>query len=209
MPKKQQQQNDADPNNDVGQALSLLSETLSKEEKRIREEGSEAMNTGEYETARQVIDFAERLITFKQKVATLEDEWSQLEAARDTATPEVQRIVSKRFFGKKRKGQITPHEEFCRPILEVLVEMGGKGKTKVVLDRVGEKMKDVLKPVDYEPLKSDKNQIRWRNSAQWARNRMVNNDGRMKKGSPQGLWEISPAGHSWLVDNPSGDFEMI
>ncbi|MFN4804851.1 MAG: winged helix-turn-helix domain-containing protein, partial [Akkermansiaceae bacterium] len=82
-------------------------------------------------------------------------------------------------------------------ILESLVEMGGSAKTKLVLDRVGEKMKSILKPIDYEAHKSDEKQIRWRNAAQWARNTMVNEDGRMKK-SKNGIWEISDKGRKWL-----------
>ena len=91
---------------------------------------------------------------------------------------EVQQIVSKRFFGRRPSGDISPQIEYCRYILEVLVEMGGSGKTDDVLESVGKKMKPVLKPKDYEPHKSDAKQIRWRNTAQWARNLMVNEDGR-------------------------------
>ncbi|HKK17497.1 MAG TPA: winged helix-turn-helix domain-containing protein [Opitutales bacterium] len=185
-------------NNDVGEALALLSETLGEEETRIRDEGADAMKTGAYETARDVIDFAERLIAFQNKVAALADEWEELENAREAATPEVQKIVSKHFFGKKKKGLITPQDDYCQPILEVLVEMGGGGKTKTVLDRVGEKMNNTLKPIDYESHKSNDKQIRWRNTAQWARNKMVNSDGRMKKDSPNGVWEISDKGRKCL-----------
>ena len=185
-------------NNDVGEALALLSETLTDEEARIRDEGSEAFKTGSYDTARDVIDFAERLIAFQNKVASLADEWEELENAREAATPEVQKIVSKHFFGKKKRGLITSQDDYCSPILEVLVEMGGKGKTKTVIDRVGEKMKSTLKPIDYECHKSNDKQIRWRNTAQWARNKMVNSDGRMKKDSPNGTWEISDKGRKWL-----------
>lgn len=198
MPKKKSIHN---PGNDVGEALALLSETLTEEKTRIGEEGADAIKAGAFETARQVIEFAERLIAFQNKVAALADEWEDLENARDAATPEVQQIVSKHFFGKKKKGLITPQEDYCKPILEVLVEMGGKGKTKAVLDRVGEKMKATLKPIDYESHKSNDKQIRWRNTAQWARNKMVNTDGRMKKDSPNGVWEISEKGRKWLEKN--------
>lgn len=58
-------------------------------------------------------------------------------------------------------------------------------------------MQETLKPTDYESHKSDKKQIRWRNSAQWARNTMVNDDGRMTK-SHTGIWEISVKGRKWL-----------
>jgi len=183
---------------DIGAALNLLREALGAEEQRIRLEGSQAMVKGDYDTAEAVLDFAKRLLAFTKKVEALGKEWKGLEKLRDDATPEVQEIVSKRFFGRISKGEITPHMAYCRYILEVLVEMGGGGKTKTVLDRVGEKMKAVLKPKDYEHHQSSGNQIRWRNTAQWARNTMVNDDGRMKKGSRNGYWEISDKGRAWL-----------
>lgn len=195
MPKKK---TTSPSNNDVGEALALLSETLTEEEARIRDEGAEAMKSGAYDTATDVINFAKQLLAFQEKVSTLADEWEDLENAREAATPEVQKIVSKHFFGKKKRGLITSQDDYCRPILEVLVEMGGKGKTKAVLDRLGEKMKATLKPIDYESHKSNDKQIRWRNTAQWARNKMVNSDGRMKKDSPNGTWEISDKGRKWL-----------
>ena len=182
---------------DVSEALALLRDSLAEEEQRIRGEGAAAMQTGDYDTATSVIEFAKSLLSFQQKVEGLVSEWETLEDLRDAASPAVQEIVSKRFFGKRKKGEITPHTAYCRPILEVLVELGGSGKTKAVLDRVGEEMKGALKPVDYEPHKSDGKSIRWRNSAQWARNRMVNEDGRMKK-STNGIWEISEKGRKWL-----------
>lgn len=183
--------------NDVSTALGLLRDSLAEEEQRIRSEGAKAMQGGDYDTATSVIEFAKRLLGFQKKVEGLVSEWDELEDLRDAASPEVQEIVSKRFFGKRKKGEVTPHTAYYRPILEALVEMGGSGKTKSVLDRVGEKMKGKLKPLDYEPHKSDGKSIRWRNSAQWARNTMVNQDGRMKK-SKTGTWEISAKGKKWL-----------
>lgn len=182
---------------DVSTALGLLRDSLAEEELRIRNEGAKAMQGGDYDTATSVIEFAKRLLTFQKKVEGLVTEWDELEDLRDAASPAVQEIVSKRFFGKRRKGEITPHTDFYRPILEALVEMGGSGKTRLVLDQVGKLMKDALKPLDYDVLKSDGKSIRWRNAAQWARNTMVNEDGRMKK-SKNGIWEISDKGRKWL-----------
>lgn len=183
---------------DVPAALALLRDSLGSEEERIRAEGASAMQDGEYDTATAVIDFAKRLLDFQKKVEALVDEWDHLEDLRDKASPAVQEIVSKRFFGKSRKGEITSHKDFFRPLLEVLVEMGGSGKTVEVLDRLGEKMKPVLLPKDYEPHRSDAKQIRWRNSSQWARNALVHDFGRMRADSPRGVWEISDKGRAWL-----------
>ena len=186
--------------NDVSTALALLRDSLAEEERRIRGEGAAAMQSADYDTATAVIEFAKHLLAFQKKVEELVSEWDVLENLRDTASPEVQEIVSKRFFGKRKKGEVTPHAAYCRPILEALVEMGGSGKTRTVLDRVGEIMKDTLKPVDHEPLKSDGKSIRWRNTAQWARHKMVSESGRMKK-SKNGIWEISDKGRKWLEKN--------
>lgn len=187
-----------DDNDNISAALHLLAESLKSEVHRINSEGAQAMQGGDYDTAQAVIDFAKRLTAFRAKVDALEKEWEDLEDLRDQATPAVQQIVSKRFFGRRKSGEITGHIEFCLPVLQVLLEMGGQAKTKDVLDRVGQKMKDILKPKDHEVHKSDSHQIRWRNTAQWARNMMVNEDGRMKKGSPTGTWEISDKGRAWL-----------
>lgn len=185
---------------DISAALSLLGESLQAEVQRINTEGSQAMQVGDYDTAQAVIDFAKRLTAFRQKVAELGIEWEKLEDMRDKASLEVQQIVSKRFFGKSRKGEITPHDAYFKPVLEALMEMGGRAKTKAVLDRLEAKLKDTLKPKDYEALESDGKSIRWRNAAQWARNTMVNSpdDGRMEKKSPHGVWEISDKGRAWL-----------
>lgn len=183
--------------NDVSTALGLLRDSLAEEEQRIRNEGAAAMQAADYDTATSVIEFAKRLLAFQNKVEGLVNEWAELEDLRDAASPAVQEIVSKKFFGKRKKGEITAHTAFYRAILESLVELGGSAKTKVVLDRVGEKMHDILKPLDSAVLPSDGKSIRWRNAAQWARNTMVNEDGRMKK-TKNGIWEISDEGRKWL-----------
>jgi restriction system protein len=188
--------------NDVSTALGLLRDSLAEEEQRIRSEGASAMQAGDYDTATAVIEFAKRLLAFQNKVEGLVNEWAELEDLRDAASPAVQEIVSKRFFGKSRKGEITPHTAFYRAILESLVELGGSAKTKDVLDRVGKKMQGILKPLDHAVLPSDGKSIRWRNAAQWARNTMVNEDGRMKK-TKNGVWEISEQGRKWLKNSIS------
>ena len=175
---------------DVGAALHLLRDALGDEETRIRGEGSQAMQKGDYDTATAVIDFAKRLLAFQAKVAGLQQEWKDLEDLRDKATPAVQEIVSKRFFGRQRSGDITPQEDYCRYVLTALREMGGRGKTKDVIARVGVLMKGILKPKDYEKTATRQKELRWENTTRWARQRMVE-DGRLKSDSPNGVWEVS------------------
>lgn len=182
---------------DVSAALRLLAESLEEEEKRIRNEGSKAMNEGDYDTATSVIDFAKRLLAFQKKVAGLEKEWDDLEDLRDKATPAVQEIVSKRFFGRSKRGDITPQDAYCIHVLRALDQSGGSGKTKEIIEMVGAAMKGVLKPKDYEKPATREKELRWENTTRWARQKMVD-DGRMKSDSKTGVWEISDKGRAWL-----------
>ena len=84
---------------------------------------------------------------------------------------------------------ITPQFEYVKPLLESLVELGGRGRTRDVLSKVYEKMKDRLTPADLERLPSG-NAIRWRNYAMWTRQKLKE-DGYLKSDSPKGIWEIS------------------
>jgi len=108
--------------------------------------------------------------------------------------------AQRRDLGRLRKGLRTPEAAYYRPILEVLAEMGGSGETGEVLDRVGRKMKGLLKDVDFDPLASGPDNPRWRNAAQWARNAMVR-EGLLKADSPRGVWQISDKGREMLARN--------
>jgi hypothetical protein len=98
-------------------------------------------------------------------------------------------------------GEFTPVIAYWRPILEVLVEMGGHGKRGDVVDAVGRKMISVLKPADYGKLPTS-GWIRWRNRVGWqASNMRQPEQGLIKNNSPRGIWEITDAGRKWLDDN--------
>jgi hypothetical protein len=190
-------------NTDVGEALDLLSDEVRGEIARIREEGAEAMRKGDYDTAKSVIEFAGKLERFAENVDKLVGQWNTIAQQHETEPEEVKKIVSKGIFLRAKKGTITTHEEFRRPLLQALVEMGGKGKTRAVVDRVGKLMEGKLKPRDFEPLPSDPEMIRWRNKLMWTRNTLVNVLGHMKSDSPRGVWEISEKGRQWLEKQTS------
>ncbi len=65
-------------------------------------------------------------------------------------------------------------------------------------------MRGILKPIDYQILSSEAQQMRWQNSAQWARNLMVK-EGLLQADSPVGLWEISEKGCEFLLNSSSTD----
>jgi hypothetical protein len=95
--------------------------------------------------------------------------------------------------GAKRitRGERTAQAEFRLPILRVLYENGGSGKTVEVLDRVGVIIGSKLTNADRAKLTHG--EIRWRNTAQWERNVMAE-EGLLKKNSPRGVWELTDKG---------------
>lgn len=89
--------------------------------------------------------------------------------------------------------------EYRIPILESLIELGGKGKANEIFILVEKKLKRKLSEVDYEVLPSGTD-IRWKNRAGWERAELVH-EGFMKKDSPRGIWEITAKGRKYYQNN--------
>ena len=64
---------------------------------------------------------------------------------------------------------------------------------KQVLEIVEQKMRHLFTSVDYEKQSSGAD-LRWRNTAQWARNTLVHKKGLLKKNSGHGVWELTDEG---------------
>lgn len=101
---------------------------------------------------------------------------------------------------KLRRGSKTPQSKYRIPILRALTDLGGRGNVNEILERVYEKMKEVLNSVDFETLPSG-GDYRWRNTAQWARNTMVHKEGLLRNDSPRGIWEITKKGRNYLKEH--------
>lgn len=184
-----------DPSN-VSSAFEMLLEEVEAEIDFVNTVGSKAFEARDYDRAREALERAGTLTAFRDKVASLRKEWDELAAVAESQEDEETR-AARRNLGRLRRGQRTPEASYYRPILEVLAEMGGSGETAEVVDRVGERMKDVLRDVDHDPLASSPDNPRWRNAAQWARNTMVR-EGLLMAASPRGVWELSDKGRQAL-----------
>lgn len=181
---------------DVASAFEILLEEVEAEIDFTNGVGAKAFDTRDYDRAKEALERAGALTAFRDRVAGLRTEWDGLVSAAESQEDEETK-AERRNLGRLRKGIRTPEREFRIPILKVIREMGGSGKSSDILDRLGQVMKPVLKKVDYQPLASDPNNLRWRNTAQWARNAMVK-EGLLKADSPRGVWEASAAGDTYL-----------
>jgi hypothetical protein len=91
---------------------------------------------------------------------------------------------------------LTPAKAYWRPILSVLVELGGRARRQKVIDLVGKKMEHVLTPADHVRLPSFG--IRWEHVVAWQASHMRRVAGLIRNDSPRGVWEITDAGREWL-----------
>jgi restriction system protein len=181
---------------DVTAAFEILLEEIETDIESINSSGARAFEKGDYDGARDALERGGHLTGFREKVATLRQEWQRL------VRPPVRQTEEKdpgeqRRLAKLRRGLRTPEEAYFVPILTALVESGGRGRMADILERVRIKMHGVLRDVDFEPLLSDPEMPRWRNAGQWARNTLVK-DGLLSAESPRGVWEITGPGREYL-----------
>ena len=96
------------------------------------------------------------------------------------------------------KGDVTPQKMFWTPVLESLVEQGGEAPAQKVIEQVEIKMKNQLKPGDYEP---NRDRLpKWKKGVHFQRLAMVH-EGLLVKNSPRGIWRITEHGRRWLETN--------
>jgi hypothetical protein len=91
------------------------------------------------------------------------------------------------------------HQEFRRPILEILRELGGKAQPKSVRERLEPRLAELfgsrVNKAELAPLSNG--QPRWWNAACWERKYLVD-DGLLKKGSDRGVWELDEPAYEFL-----------
>jgi len=182
----------------VSSAFEMLLEEVEAEIDFVNGVGAKAFETRDYDKAKEALERSGTLTAFRDKVAALRKEWDEIAAVAESQEDEETK-AERRNLGRLRRGLRTPMEKFYVPILQVLNEMGGSGKVADILDRVGKVMKGTLKEVDYDPLASNPDNLRWRNTAQWARNSMVK-EGLLKADSPRGVWEIADKGRAAITE---------
>jgi restriction system protein len=211
-------------------AFDVLIEEMEDALRSIHKAGASALEVRNYDKAQTTIEHARRVMLVREKIAALKGEWKDVEGVfsehpdstqHTPNTAYVQRQTSmhtvpaklrpivhhnisppagRLIAGRIRKGLRTPEPAFFRPILQALCDLGGSAKRSDVFNVLEQSMRDVLKPIDYQILSSEAEQVRWQNSAQWARNLMVK-EGLLQPDSPVGIWEITEKGRAFLRTN--------
>jgi len=184
----------------LDEAFELLHDSVRHALLDAQDNGADALRAGNFAEAQAALDRARQLQTLEGQITALEAEVERLLAPQEatlSGSVDVSGVVSMPPR-RSRRGLKTPESAYLRPILEVLVELGGSGDVATVLDRVYSKMETLLNEYDRSPLDSDGVTPRWRNTAQWARNQL-REQGLIHSDAPRGVWIISNAGRTWLL----------
>jgi restriction system protein len=178
-------------------AFEMLMEEIEAEVDLINKVATMALARRDYDGAHKAIEHAAQVTAFRDKTVSLRKEWKTLTVTQGGKAEEEILPIKRRNLGRLQRGLRTPEIAYYQPILEALNELGGSAEMNDVVERVEQSMRGVLRQVDYEPLASGTEMLRWRNTAQWARNTMVE-EGLLKLDSPRGMWEITEAGRRAL-----------
>jgi hypothetical protein len=178
--------------NEVNSAFEILLEEIEEVFNYINTDIETAIKNQEYEEARELTQWGDKLKAFREKVKSLQLEWQNL-----FSTKIKPKTYKRKIKSRLKKGLRTPESEFKIPILKSLVKLGGKAKVKDVINSVYLIMKSNLNHYDMQPLPSDPKEKRWENTVKWTRNTMVK-EGLLAKNSPQGIWQITEKGKEYL-----------
>jgi len=182
-------------------AFDLLLEELAAIIPELNKQGKQLLDENKYSEAKEIIDKAQGVMAFQGKVKTLREEWLEMEVPQTKISVRNRKKKgSRRTTTKLPKGLRTNDNEFRIPILQALVKLGGSAKRQYVFDELEMIMSYQLNDYDWQPLPSNKRSVRWKNSAAWARQDLVDM-GYLSSNSPNGIWEITEAGKTALEEN--------
>lgn len=180
--------------NEVNIAFEILLEEIEVVVNGLNKEAEDAFKSQNFEKVKSLIEDAQKLTGFREKIKDLQKEWQTIFAHKGIKT------VKGKKYKKLKRGLRTTEDAFRIPILESLIELNGRAQMKDVLKKVYQKIKNQLNEHDLSALPSNPDQIRWENTAQWCRNTMVN-EGLLSSDSPRGIWEIAEKGRQYLKRN--------
>ena len=175
---------------DVAVALAMVLDELQKVRQALNQQGARAFGAGAYDEVERLRREADRLKDFGARVQSLADEWQAPNVARPAPEPTSRTRLP--------RGVRTPESAFEVPILRALIQLGGAAQAEQVLNAVGKDMESVLSAHDLALLPS-KRETRWRNSARWARQSMVE-EGLLTVGDRPGVWQITEEGRAHLAE---------
>lgn len=186
------------PLDEVGEIFGLAVEVIEDSIGDLKAAAKVALDHEQFDKVGAETSRVAELRNFQAEVRELLQRWAALRPPAPFDAEVDEGASTRAYLGRVERGSRTPEPAFRVPILTALVEAGGSLTMRETLDRVAEILVDELNEVDRQTLPSDDRQIRWRNTAQWARNNLAD-EGLLDR-STRGVWAITDAGRAWLEE---------
>ena len=172
----------------ISTAFEQIIEELEEERNTLTLKITEQASQGNFDEVVTLGQHVNQLEAFRSQVLKLRNEWLQQFAVSPVKPP----------IKRRSRGLRTPQHAYYLPILQSLIELGGTARASDVVSRVEPKVRHILTAYDHETLDSNPRELRWQNAVHWARNDL-REQGLIVSGTPQGIWEISPAGRQHVA----------
>jgi len=170
---------------EIRTAQEMLLEALGAYAQELQRTGGEAFGAGELDAAEELLERAKVVRGLLEEYEALGQRLYEALGEEESPRPE------------PGTGPTTHFGQYQGPVLQALVDLGGRAETSDALDRVHELMAAVLTPADHERVLSGR--VRWKSTAAWVRFRLVK-EGLLADDSPYGVWEITEEGRRWLEE---------
>ena len=181
-----------------GEAFSFLLEVVGVAFQDSLSRSNAAARRGEFETVEVEVEKQKNLVSARGQLNVLQELWSGLVGEYKPGKRPKRTRRHTRTGKRLPRGVKTSQKAFVLPILTALEQLEGNGRMAEVLDIVGRLVSDTLNKHDLSQLKNGL--IRWRNTAQWARQQMKG-EGLLADDSPRGVWEITERGRVFLREH--------
>lgn len=192
----------------IQDAFGNLVEALQRELKSIAKSSTGAIEKGDYEAARAPLERAGDISKLLGKFNDLRKEWDLLfkgtPVAVSVKAPTVKAIKpaveKKRTTARLPRGVSTPLKAFIQPVLQTLVDMGGKGARIDIVNNLLKIMAGTLNELDKQSSPSHPKTPRWLIKMDKVRAFMLETD-ILVKDTEMGIWEISQKGRDFLKES--------
>ncbi len=190
-------------------AFDNLIETLQLELRAISKKSTNAIEKGDFESARFPLERASSISKLLGRLTDLRKDWEMLFKGAPVEKPVDKPVdksadkVDKPVVLKKRKrdrlpaGSLTPTKAFIIPALKVIADMGGKGARIEIINQLSWNMAGTLTEFDKQPQPSRPSTPRWHIAIERLHTLMIKS-GLLVENTEFGVWEISPKGRKEL-----------
>lgn len=181
----------------INTTFEVLLEQVEEAVGKLNENSAVSVRYGDYESARNLMQDAEGITFFRQKVRELQNEWQALFLANaGTHADNEENSVLPR-------GLRTAEADFRLPILEVISDMGGNAEVEAVFEQVESRMETVINDYDCESLPANPTLLRWKNTVLWCANSMISEE--LLSNAQPGIWELTDKGQEYLATERNGE----